>query len=99
VDIDGTLTVETEGFGFNAYVSRTPNREAINMLNQLKENGYQIILWTSRFSEDKGITKQWLKAQGVKYDRIEFDKPFYDGFICDKSWSSVEGFYLNESVS
>ena len=92
VDIDGTLTLETEGFGNQAYQERTPILPAIDSINKLKKEGYQIILWTSRFSEDKTVTEQWLKSYGVKYDRIIFDKPFYVAFIDDKSWNSVAHF-------
>lgn len=81
VDIDGTLTIETEGWD---YEKRTPEPQMIKIVNEMYDSGYSIILWTSRFSVDKKVTKTWLKKYGVKYHNIIFDKPQFDFMIDDK---------------
>lgn len=81
VDIDGILTVETEG---HDYENRTPDRDNISKVNLLCEQGAIIILWTSRYPEDQKVTEEWLGRHGVWYDRLEFGKPQYDGIIDDK---------------
>jgi len=84
VDIDGTLTKETEGWGEATYLNRTPRLDVINSINKMYEFGDKIVLWTSRFCEDKEITIKWLKIHGVKYHRLILEKPSFDLYICDR---------------
>lgn len=91
VDIDGILTVETEGYGEIAYTNRTPQLDAIQIVNQQKGKGNTIILYTARYPEDKKVTVAWLKRYKVKYDRIIFGKLQYDLLIDDKAQSNLEG--------
>ena len=83
-DIDGVLTIETEGFGEEVYADRTPNKSAIPVVNRLYKMGHQIVLWTARFEEDREVTMNWLRKHGVKYHTLIMDKPYYDLFIDDK---------------
>lgn len=83
-DIDGVLTIETEGFGELVYSSRTPNLENISIVNCLFSKGHQITLFTSRYSEDLVVTTNWLKKYNVNYHSLLFDKPKYDLLIDDK---------------
>ena len=84
-DIDGTITVETKGFGYTQYLNRTPKTEMIKIINKLMDEGNTIILYTSRFEEDEKVTKEWLKKHGVKYHMLKFNKIHYDYWIDDKA--------------
>ena len=86
VDIDGILTVETEGHN---YKTRTPNKRMINKINQLFTKGHIIMLFTSRYLEDCEETKIWLHKNGVRYHFIKFDKLQYDLLIDDKSINTL----------
>jgi uncharacterized HAD superfamily protein len=86
VDIDGILTMETDG---HDYANRTPNERAISKVNFLYENGNRITLYSARFAEDEEITKAWLKKHGVKYHRLVLEKLQYDLLIDDKSRNSI----------
>ena len=84
VDIDGTLTLESEG---HDYKNRTPNKSMINAINSLYDEGNRIDLYTSRLGigDDREITEQWLKDNCVKYTTLVFGKRYYDFWIDDKS--------------
>jgi hypothetical protein len=81
IDIDGTLTIETEGWD---YENRTPKPSHIAGVNRLFDAGHSILLFTARFEEDRGKTTDWLRKYGVKYTRLIMDKPQYDVVIDDK---------------
>jgi len=84
VDIDGVLTNETEG---HDYKTRTPNFDNINKVRKAYHDGHAIILFTSRFSQDRKVTIQWLKKYGVPFHKLILDKPQYDHFVDDKASS------------
>lgn len=84
VDIDGVLTIETEGHNF---LNRTPNKENIEFINNLYQRGHRINLYTSRFGIDDDVetTEEWLANNEVSYNTITYGKPYYDFFIDDKN--------------
>lgn len=83
VDIDGMLTNETEG---HDYATRTPNLAAIKLLNLItKLPNVSVYLFTSRYSCDEEVTRQWLKTHGVLCQTIVFDKPKYDLLADDRA--------------
>ena len=90
VDIDGILTIETEGWGDDIYMQRTPLLTNIQKINTLKKNGHKIILYTARYEEDKNVTLAWLKKNKVKYDQIIFGKLQYDILIDDKARNNFD---------
>jgi len=85
VDLDGTLTKETEGFGDKIFMNRTPRKKKIRQINEIREDGHQIIIWTARLPEDLKVTIKWLEKHGVKYDGILLNKPMFDLYVCDKA--------------
>jgi len=87
VDIDGVLTFETEEWGEEVYMARTPRLKNIKRVKRLHDSGYRIILFTSRHEEDKNITLKWLSKHKVVYDEIIFGKPHYDFFVDDRAYS------------
>lgn len=83
-DIDGVLTIETEGYGEELYRKRTPNVPMIEKIKKLHLFGNKIVLYTSRHKEDVYVTCEWLDSYGVPYESIQFEKPKADYYIDDK---------------
>ena len=79
-DLDGTLTIETEG---HDYESRTPNLPMIEKVNQWREEGHYITIFSSRWEVDKRVTLKWLKLNGVSFDELILGKPGFDLYIDD----------------
>ena len=81
VDIDGTLTVDdTNPENWFRYADMKPLRENIAKINMLYMEGHQVILYTARYEEDRKVTNDWLKINGVKYHRLimgKFRADFY----------------------
>jgi hypothetical protein len=88
VDIDGTITVETEG---HDYPNRTPRPERIAMINKAYDAGNVIIYYSARWGEDKAATVKWLEDNGAKYHGLVLEKLFYDMLLDDKAvvWKEV----------
>ena len=82
IDIDGTLTIETDGW---KYSERTPNLKRIRGVNKLYNEGHRIVLFTARYAVDKEITEQWLELHGVLYHELILGKIQYDAIIDDRS--------------
>lgn len=87
VDIDGILTIETEGWD---YRNRTPHKETIRKVNLLFAQGHEIILFSARHIEDEDTTKRWLERHGVDYHCLQLGKIKYDIFVDDKAVSSID---------
>jgi len=92
VDIDETICFyETEIplDGSKDYTKAIPNKENINKINKLFDNGNVIVYWTARGSRSKidwyDFTKNQLNEWGAKYTYLKCDKPYYDLFIEDRS--------------
>jgi len=87
IDLDNTLCFT---FG-NDYTNSKPIEERIRYVNQLKEEGNNITIWTARGSttgiDHKELTKKQLEEWGVKYDDLLMGKPSYDIYIDDKSFN------------
>ncbi len=64
IDIDNTLC-EEDVDAFIRYEKAAPIKENIAKVNRLFEDN-TIIIYTSRFEEDKEVTEKWLKNHGVK---------------------------------
>ncbi len=95
VDFDDTLCIHPENDKSNI-ASGTPNVDLINRLNELHDNGYLIHIYTarghlstpSRFEADRKyrpIIRDWLHKYNVKYDRLDFNKPYGIIYIDDKA--------------
>jgi hypothetical protein len=91
-DIDGTICTQTPG----NYNLAKPYEEALNTINQLYEEGFKIIFFTSRFmgrncgdtikayNEGYEFTKKQLDDWGFKYHELYLGKPMHDIYIDDK---------------
>ena len=85
IDIDGTLTIESEGYGLHVYRDRSPNFQMITKVRMLYDAGHRIILWTARYFEDEAVTKDWLERFNVPYHRLHLGKPQYCVWVDDKA--------------
>jgi hypothetical protein len=94
VDFDDTLCLHSDDKSNIA--GGTPNVRLINRLNDLHAKGYLIHIYTarghlsapSRSEADKKyrpVINEWLKKHNVKYDRLDFNKPFGIIYIDDKA--------------
>lgn len=82
IDIDGVLTLETEG---HDYALRTPNTKNIEAVRKLYEQGHTITLFSARYPEDTNVTEAWLAVHAVPYHKIILGKLPYDILVDDKA--------------
>ena len=100
-DLDDVICYRTSDLGaVDKYKSCQPYVEMIDVVNQCFENGYKIIIYTSRgmtcfkgntndiYSNLYELTLQQLKNWGVKYHQLIMGKAHYDILIDDKCVNS-----------
>jgi uncharacterized HAD superfamily protein len=95
-DMDGTLTDRAHFFDIwdmtpkqllKVYENVQPDLEMIKIVNKLYDKGYIIYIFTSRSNIYQRQTKKWLDKYKVKYHYFIMDKPYYDAFCDDKSFT------------
>ena len=79
IDIDGTLCRESKRWW--EYEEAEPIQEAIDKVNSLFGLDHIIILFTSRFEQDRFVTERWLDDHKVKYTKLIMDKPRADVYV------------------
>ena len=93
VDIDETICKTNKD---RIYSKSKPFYDRIEIINKLYDEGHEIVYWTARGTgtgiDWRQVTEQQFKEWNVKYNRLEFRKPIYDVFICDKAVNS-ESFF------
>jgi histidinol phosphatase-like enzyme len=86
VDIDETICRTSED---RRYENSIPEKNNIEKINKLYDEGNTIVYWTARGSRKQldwfELTKKQLDSWGAKYHELRTDKPYYDIFIDDKS--------------
>lgn len=86
VDIDGTICTQQKS---GEYHKAMPYTERIEMLNNLHDEGHEIVYWTARGMssgmDHTELTKQQLTNWGCKYTALQMNKPSYDVWIDDKA--------------
>lgn len=96
IDIDGTIcdTIYKVENGVYSYVKSTPKIDVINKINQLYNNGHEIVIFTARGDiikeEWKERTTSQLNEWKVKYHELKFGKPWADYYVDDKNISISE---------
>ena len=84
-DIDGTICSNTDG----EYKRAEPDREVIQRINRLAEEGHTIYLYTARGSTTgidwREYTQEQLQRWGVTYHQLVLGKPTADVYIDDKA--------------
>ena len=95
-DLDGTLCHAKNG----DYINAIPDIEVINVLRKYKNDGFEVIISTSRnvrtYNGNIGkisantlpIIIEWLNKHDVPYDEIYIGKP----------WCGYEGFYIDDKA-
>jgi capsule biosynthesis phosphatase len=98
VDVDGTLC-PIKGPG-ERYEDLEPYPEMVEMLERYREEGFYIILATSRnmrtyegnmgliLANTAPVMLDWLKRHAIPYDEIHFGKP----------WPGKGGFYVDDKA-
>tara|TARA_R110002020_G_scaffold208376_1_gene414088 strand:- start:4083 stop:4451 length:369 start_codon:yes stop_codon:yes gene_type:complete len=94
VDLDGTIC-ENISPGVS-YKDVKPLPGAVDTLEELKQRGFYIVIFTARnmracnnnigriVARQGKIVIDWLDKYGVPYDELRFGKPHVDYFIDDK---------------
>lgn len=101
---DGTLVVDIDGtlcdirMADQSYGDLIPKQDMLEKLRQYQQNGYRILLFTSRnmntYKNNIGMINkhtapvllEWLSKWEVPYDEILFGKP----------WPRKKGFYIDD---
>ncbi len=96
IDVDGTLCKEKKEN--EAYSDVVPQSDICNKLNEYKNNGFYIILYTSRNMRTYGgnIGKINVKTSKVLIDWLENYKIPYDELYFGKPWCGKNGFYVDD---
>ena len=86
VDIDNTICKAEDDTN---YANAIPIHSRITRINDLYEQGHEIIYWTARGSGSGilwfQITLKQLQDWGCKFHELKMGKPVYDLFIDDKN--------------
>lgn len=86
VDIDETICNTPDS---RDYTKSTPILDNIQKINKLYDMGHHIIYWTARGSRSginwQDYTEWQLKSWGVKFHKVECNKPYFDILIDDRS--------------
>jgi dTDP-glucose 4,6-dehydratase len=97
VDIDETICTSPEDRNYSKAV---PIEQNIEKINQMYDNGDNIVYWTARGTGSgidwRKVTENQFEKWGVKYHGLRFGKPIYDLFIDDKNINS-ESFFNKEA--
>ena len=96
IDLDKTIHKYSKGYE-NGAIYDTAFDGAKEVIDWLKQNGYEIVIFTTRASEENAdenggdhkaqIKKvgKWLKDKGIYFDRITAEKLAADFYIDDKA--------------
>lgn len=97
VDVDNTLTIHESS---KLYSEKTPNRELIRKLNEYRNNGFEIILFTARnmYTHQGDLSKINVHTAPVLTDWLRRNNVPYDGLIFGKPWCGEGGFYIDDKA-
>lgn len=102
IDLDGTIHKYSQGY-LNGDIYDDPFEGAREVINWLKDNGYEIVIFTTRASnENANDTDQdvsveikkvedWLNDNNIYFDRITAEKLAADFYIDDKAINIENG--------
>ena len=109
IDLDNTIC-ENKKEG-QSYEDVLPKENAVSVLNDFRNSGHYIIIYTARHMKTCGgnvgkitaiqgpILFSWLKKHNVPYDEIVFGKPNADYFIDDKAIPFTSWSNLQQIIS
>ena len=73
----------------------------IDIVKELKVRGHKIVIFTRRNAcggNARNLTKKWLKMYNVPYDKLITNKPHYDLFIGDRTYSIYQSFITSQII-
>ena len=82
VDLDGVISTEERVFDRPLAKAIPGAREA---LQELKEAGHTIVIYTARGWAEYNYTKAWLDQHDIAYDAIQMGKPIAHVWIDDRA--------------
>jgi uncharacterized HAD superfamily protein len=103
IDLDGTLTKEGYFPEFwdmtlreldECYEKMVPINEMVEKLRELKDRGFIIYIYTSRWDLFQTTTLNWLKKNNIPHDFIVMNKAFFHSIYDDKSKTPEEIYSL-----
>lgn len=84
VDIDGTIAQENKK-NWQEYLKVKPIQGNIEFVNQLFDEGYYIVIHTSRPESSRLETEYWLNKNGVKFNVLVMNKLKADVYLDDRA--------------
>tara|TARA_S200000501_G_scaffold369066_1_gene407889 strand:+ start:878 stop:1180 length:303 start_codon:yes stop_codon:yes gene_type:complete len=92
IDLDGTLCTEEKTFSRSM---AKPIKGAKRVIDNLKENGHTVIIYSARTWNEYEMTVDWLNKHGIQYDQLILGKPVGDYWIDDRAlnfsnWDDIE---------
>lgn len=88
-DVDDTLVQATV---FDPTVpdnAQTPIGDVANQLRRIRDQGFEVVLFTSRPQSTEHSTCLQLRDAGIEFDDIIFNKPQFDLFVDNKALKFV----------
>ncbi|WP_440923642.1 HAD hydrolase family protein [Candidatus Pelagibacter sp.] len=94
-DLDNTICKTTK----SDYKNSKPIKKTINLINKLKKNQHEVIIYTARYMNSYKGNKEKIKKKyykktynyllkiGLTFDKLLMGKPKYDFFVDDKSFN------------
>lgn len=100
VDLDGVICNEPDMEPPKRYKHVEIYTEAIKFIRTLFELGYEVIIYSARFEEDRELTEKILDNNDIPYDNLILGKPYADVYIDDRAiefdgWNDFDK-YLEE---
>lgn len=85
-DFDGVIHRYSKGWEDGSIYDR-PVDGIINAINKLKEEGYEIIIYSTRakYLKSRKEMKKWLDNYDIPYDEISKDKPIATMYVDDRA--------------
>jgi len=102
IDFDGTIHKYSKGYA-DGTIYDEPFKDAKEVIDWLKNKGFEIVIFTTRASKENSMEtggdhnkeikniENWLKDNGIYFDRITSDKLAADFYIDDKAITIIDG--------
>jgi len=87
IDFDNTLVRNT---GYPEFIPTTPIEENLAKLHETRQDGWDVVIWTSRHWSDHEMIRRWCKYHGVKAKHIIPGKPLFGLVVDDKALNASE---------
>ncbi len=75
IDIDGTVCEDIPNEQEELFPNAAPLEGAVERVNALYDQGHHVTFFTSRTSEHRAVTLEWLIRHGFKFHALLTDKP------------------------